>query len=156
MKPSLLLLLFLGLFLALTQTGCKQPPRALNTQKAASHLLGAVDTSVVTWQLVHRYDPYDGGKNYSFSDNPTFLKLKADGSFSEEDQENLSSGRYYLNKDKSALALFYTDINGEKPPTAEEKPNYRHQIELFNEDSLVLQWQGRHGMVTDTWVRKEL
>ncbi len=144
------------LFFLFTAESCDRSAKSLKTVKAASFLLGTKDsTSTASWQKVSRFDPYNGGQFQSYEGNHSMITLYADGSYEEKDPENFITGKYYLNKTKSAIAFVPEKINDTVQDIAEGEPRFRHEIVKFSEDSLILAWQGRHGMVRDTYVMME-
>ena len=156
MKSFISLCISCILFFLLTAESCDRSEKALKTVKAASYLLGSQDTtSAVSWQKVSRFDPYEGGKTHTYEKYPTVMTLQANGIYTEKSPENFTKGRYFLNKTKTAIAFTPREINGKKQAPEAEEMLFRHEIVKFSEDSLILQWQGRHGMVRDTYVIRE-
>lgn len=153
MKSILSVFALISLFFLFTAESCDRSAQALKTVKASSYLLGTRDTAAaVSWQKVFRYDPYEGGQYRTYEDYLTTITLKTDGSYIEKNPENLTTGKYYLNKTKSAIAFVPEVVNGEEQEKTEEEPMFRHEIIKFSDDSLILAWQGRHGMVKDAYV----
>ena len=158
MKYLAIILLALA---ASTSTCNKQGSRTdLGNRKAATFLLGR-KTDTIRWQLTQIYDPYDGGKTIiRDSLNPEYLIVGKDGAFKEYDNENHSEGRWFINKDKTRMALLYEVQNGmtveadsgKKAREMPEELRYRYEIREISREKLVLAIQGRHGMVEKTYV----
>jgi len=156
MKSILSIFLLSLLFFLFTAESCDRSAQALKTVKASSYLLGTKDTAaVISWQKCFRYDPYQGGQYQTYENYETLITLKTDGSYEEKNPENLTTGKYYLNKSKTAIAFVPKMVNGVEQPQQEGELLFRHEIIKFTADSMILAWQGRHGMVKDGYVLKK-
>lgn len=139
----------------------KQGKRSdLSTRKAATFLIGK-KTDTTCWRLQKTFDPYDGGKTLvRDSLNPQYLLVAKDGAFREYDNDNHSEGRWYINKDKTRMALVYDIQNGltleNEPQSEPEEMHYRYEIREVSPEKLVLAIQGRHGMVEKTYIQVEM
>lgn len=138
----------------------KQGKRSdLSTRKASAFLIGK-KTDTTRWQLHKIFDPYDGGKTIiRDSLNPEYLLVGKDGAFLEYDKDNHSEGHWYINKDKTRMALIYDIQNGVEVEDANkdmpEEMYYRYEIREISAEKLVLAIQGRHGMVEKTYIPVE-
>jgi hypothetical protein len=157
MKSIFSIFILISLFFLLTAESCDRSGTALKTVKASSYLLGTQDTAAtMSWEKVFRFDPYNGGNYHTYEKYETTITLKTDGSYEEKDPENFTTGKYYLNKTKTAIAFVPEIVNGQEQREMDEELMFRHEIIKFTEDSLILAWQGRHGMVKDGYVMKKL
>lgn len=147
-----LAIILLSLMASATTCGKKGKRTDLSTKKAAAFLLGKkIDT--VQWRLVNIYDPYDGGKTIiKDSLNPEILVVSRDGSFKEYDKDNYSIGKWYLNREKSRMAMVYEKQNGMEVAKVDEEMQYRYEIREMTDSKLILAIQGRHGMVERTYM----
>ena len=134
------------------QTDSKQK---VSTKKAATFLLGQQPEDSLKWKLIQTYDPYNHGQIIKRDSlNPRFLVFEKDGSFKQYDKHNASSGSWYLNNAKTALAFIFNIRNGQAVNDhSTEKLNFRHQIRKYGTDTMILAWQGRHGFVEELYVR---
>lgn len=156
MKSILSVFILISLFFLFTGESCDRSGKALKTVKAASYLLGAKDTTAsASWQKVFRFDPYDGGQYRTYEEYVTTITLKNDGSYEETNPENVTTGKYFLNKTKTAIAFVPQVVNGTEQEEMDTEMTFRHEILKFTSDSLILAWQGRHGMVQDGYVIKK-
>ena len=154
MKYSVISLLLIALFFLFSAESCDRSATAVKTIKAASFLLGTKDTTTtVKWRKISRFDPYNEGQLRSYEDYKTTLTLQGNGNYTEKDPENVTLGQYYLNKTKNAIAFVPLEINGQSQEKTDSPPLFRHEIVKFSADSLILEWQGRHGMVKEVYVR---
>ena len=146
-----LALLWVVFFLTL---GCnRQRKGSLKPRQAAFHFFQDRDTDSLKWRWVHTYDPYNGG-TYLTSDSlhPRYLFLYKDGTFRKTDAHNASSGKWYLNPEKNAMALIDEMRNGVSVMDASSSLTFRHQLRKLNQDTLILAWQGRHGFVEELYL----
>ena len=122
-------------------------------KKAAQFILGDESAETIVWQLVSTKDPYDGGKYYPQDPaNPHYILMHHNGAFKEHDNANVSFGNWYINQNKDRLALVYYIQNGISIPDEKQVLDYRYVIKKVTKDSLLLDIQGRHGMVTKAYI----
>ena len=125
----------------------------LRGNKAATFMLGDDSAETVVWQLINTHDPYNGGVSYPQDPaNPHYILLHKNGAFKEHDNANVSFGNWYLNKNKNRLALVYYIQNGISIPDEKQVIDYRYEVKKVSKDSLILGIQGRHGIVTQTYI----
>lgn len=129
--------------LSLMAASCnKDGNDALKASKAAKYLLSGQES--MTWQYIKMFDPYNGGNTIEAeAGNPRYLKLNNDGTFRKYDKLNDNKGKWYLNGTKDAIAFMNEGSS--------EELRFGHKIKKFTKDELVLSWQGRHGMVDETY-----
>ena len=144
--------IFFILCLTLLFTYCTPPKDHMATDLAAFVLMG--DTAkVVNWRLIKRYDPYNGGQSYHFEpEQSKQLLLSSNGTFTEREGDYIQKGKWYLKNDKSAIAFYYLERNGQKLPKEEASQSKIYLIKKLSRDTMVLSWQGRHGMVEDYYI----
>lgn len=100
----------------------------------------------ISWKLVHNIDPYSNGKLIKANtDNPQFLILKESGAFAIFDFDQKRKGEFLLNPEEEKITFLCQEVNGEKLRGEPVKLNF--SIEAYDEEKLILSWQGRHGLV---------
>ncbi|RMG27831.1 MAG: hypothetical protein D6730_06345 [Bacteroidetes bacterium] len=144
--------LFFLIILACWAWSCRQEHnQGLAYNRAELLFPGNVQADSLKWRLLYTYDPYNGGHTiYRDSLNPKYLVLARNGTFKSYDTLQSTQGRWYLNSEKTALALIDQRHTSKTAPT--DPVLYRHHIKKLTADSLILSWQGRHGMVEEVYI----
>ena len=136
--------------LSLMAATCNGDKKAILRQKTAvSYFLTDTKIDSILWKLVQIYDPYSGSMKIP-DEEAKYLSIQKDGKYVLYSPGNTQSGKWYLKKDKSALALV-----AEGSSTEDESLMFRHQIRKYAKDTMILAWQGRHGFVEELYVRAE-
>ena len=103
------------------------------------------------WYWAETVDAYQGGTKMEASQSEwRLLSLHTDQTFLQETAYGSETGFWALNPEKWTLALL-TGPRATRRIIRES--DYRHRIRRLTPDSLVLARQGRHGDVTETYVR---
>ena len=111
--------------------------------------------SVVMWMRHSTFDPYEKGHAYPADEgNPEYLELAQNGIFHEHDSVNQSFGQWFINSVDSSLSLRYEIRNGQliTPDVAPRSGRHVYVLRKMSSDSLILETQGRHGMLVITYV----
>jgi len=99
------------------------------------------------WRLVESYDPYNGGVFYrpDSTDPQHGYYFGTNGSFTEDHYPGGSSqvGTWGLSGGDRTLLLHYTD---------QSNRDLTYEVRTLTTDTLSIAWQGRHGMVVETYV----
>ena len=118
------------------------------------------------WIKVASYDPYDkiisnDGETSEFISNIDTTKyrteflFKSNGEiFTDDNWNNKGHGRWTLNNDSTKIGIIYLKLNEQ---VNEDKPikEYRMFVYKLTIDSLIMGWQGRHGIVQEYYVHKK-
>lgn len=99
------------------------------------------------WSLVEAYDPYDGGKWYrpGSTDPQHLFFFNTGGGFTEDYTPggHRQIGTWALSGGDQSLLLHYTD---------QSNRDLGYEVRRLTFDTLQIAWQGRHGMVVETYV----
>ena len=99
-----------------------------------------------TWRWRQTVDAYRGGTTLTPSDSALeTLTFWTDGTYHHQKTGYTRTGQWAL--DEAARTLALTD----QLQADLDQEDYRHKIRKLNADTLVLAWQGRHGMVTELY-----
>ncbi|MEM7657411.1 MAG: hypothetical protein AAF399_14850 [Bacteroidota bacterium] len=140
-------------FSLLGMYACKSSSSQALSRKQAKQLFfqdpGALNSK---WQLIRIDDPYDGGKRIlPEANNPHYLVFYQGGRFLDYDRFNYNDGIWLIHKDRKQMALVHEIENGRRIPAAQQDTVYRHHL-IKTGDTLTLGRQGRHGVVTYTYL----
>lgn len=131
---------------------------ALRRSQIAKSWLKQQPDSLQRWVLHSTFDPYRQGTYYMGDQgNPEILELAFTGVFHQYDSAQQSYGQWFMNTVDSSMNFRYEIRNNVLISPAENGPKSRQRYRLMkmNQDSLVLQVQGRHGMMVITYLPAE-
>lgn len=101
------------------------------------------------------YDPYDNGHfYYGDAKNPEVLELATDGKFHAYDSAQQSFGIWFINPSDSSFFLQY-EVRNDRLITKEnfaESQRHQYVLRKMSKDTLILETQGRHGMLVLTYL----
>jgi hypothetical protein len=101
---------------------------------------------IKTWQQTEKYDPYRGGQTREFPPGSgSILLFNSDGTIEQKNPED--KGTWDIKRDGKSLKLEL-----EWPQTQARILEY--EICELSDQILRIAWQGRHGMVVETYVPK--
>ncbi len=86
--------------------------------------------------------------------NPEVLELASTGIFHQYDSAQQSYGQWFMNPADSTMSFRYEIRNNKLIAGEDPKASGRQQYRLMKmtEDSLILEVQGRHGMLVITYL----
>lgn len=100
---------------------------------------------ILVWELNIKYDPYDNGQILRTNpDRPVFLMLAMDRSFTILDGDTRREGSWCVDIESGTLTLKGEKVNDQLMP---DKSDQVYMIKTYDDQGLVLAWQGRHGWV---------
>ncbi len=142
----------------LALTACQSSlPHSLSHKKAANLLIPG-KTSLAKYELSLTYDPYAGGTfimaDTSFEPGIFFFN---NGEFVEYDSYNYYEGKWGVSKDRDSIHFIYQRKNRKGRPEGKQSQalywDQSYKLLSFEEDSLVIGAQGRHGIVKKIYKR---
>lgn len=128
---------------------------AIRRSEVARSWIKQQPDSVQRWVLHSTFDPYDKGYTYPRdSANPQILELATNGVFHEYDTAQQSFGQWFINTANQTINLRYEIRNNIFLTNADPVSAYKQEFLLarMSEDSLVMETQGRHGMLVFTYL----
>lgn len=128
---------------------------ALRRSQIARSWLSSQPDSLMRWVLHSTFDPYQRGTYYMEDQgNPEVLELASTGIFHQYDSAQQSYGQWFMNPADSTMSFRYEIRNNKLIAGEDPKASGRQQYRLMKmtEDSLILEVQGRHGMLVITYL----
>ncbi len=128
---------------------------ALKRSQIARSWLKSQPDSITRWVLHSTFDPYQQGTYYlGDAGNPEVLELASNGVFHEYDSVQQSYGQWFMNPADSTMSLRYEIRNNKLIAASNHELSGRQQYRLMKMtgDSLILEVQGRHGMLVITYL----
>jgi len=104
------------------------------------------------WFWVQTMDAYQGGTKMEATESEwRMLSLRTDQTFLQETPYQSETGFWALDEKKWTLALL---VGHRATRRIIRDSDYRHEIQRLTPDSLILRRQGRHGYVTESYLRQ--
>lgn len=131
---------------------------ALKRSQIARSWLKSQPDSITRWVLHSTFDPYQRGTYYlGDAGNPEVLELASSGVFHQYDSIQQSYGQWFMNPADSTLSFRYEIRNNKLISSSDHELSGRQQYRLtkMTGDSLILEVQGRHGMLVITYLPVE-
>lgn len=128
---------------------------ALRRSQIAKSWLNNQPDSLTRWILHSTFDPYQKGTYYlGDQGNPEVLELASSGVFHQYDSTQQSYGQWFMNPTDSTMNFRYEIRNNKLISPSEHDRHGRQQYRLMKmtPDSLILEVQGRHGMLIITYL----
>lgn len=128
---------------------------ALRRSQIAKSWLNSQPDSLKRWVLHSTFDPYQRGTYYlEDQGNPEILELASTGVFHQYDSTQQSYGQWFMNQVDSTMSFRYEIRNNKLVSSADHEKSGRQQYRLMKMtgDSLILEVQGRHGMLVITYL----
>ena len=148
-------ILLCGSMLLMAPACQDQAGSMLRRSKIARSWLEKRPDSVQMWYRSFTFDPYEQGYGYPADPhNLECLELASNGTFHEYDSARQSFGQWFVNPAESTLSLRYEIRNGHwvQPDDPEGSGRQVYLLKQMTSDSLVLEVQGRHGMMVITYL----
>lgn len=140
-------------FLLLFEFVACQPIKKANyAPRKTANTFFLADQNSEKWKLLQSFDPYNGGvTTVQPKEDPYFVTFEKNGRFTEYEKNQHSSGKWFLNKEKTELVLIYSIQNG--IAVNKKKPQMlTFQIRKREGKNRVLAIQGRHGWVEKSYL----
>lgn len=131
---------------------------ALRRSQIARSWLKQQPDSLQKWVLHSTFDPYQRGTYYlGDHSNPEMLELASDGIFHQYDSVQQSYGQWFMNAADSSMSFRYEIRNNKLLTSSDPEASGRQRYKLMkmSQDSLILEVQGRHGMLVITYLPVE-
>lgn len=131
---------------------------ALKRSQIARSWLQSQPDSLKRWVLHSTFDPYQRGTYYlGDAGNPEVLELASSGVFHQYDSTQQSYGQWFMNPADSTMSFRYEIRNNKLLTSSDHELSGRQQYRLtkMTGDSLILEVQGRHGMLVITYLPVE-
>lgn len=128
---------------------------ALRRSQIAKSWLTSQPDSLKRWVLHSTFDPYQRGTYYlEDQGNPEVLELASTGVFHQYDSAQQSYGQWFMNPADSTMSFRYEIRNNKLISSTDHERSGRQQYRLMKMtgDSLILEVQGRHGMLVITYL----
>lgn len=125
-----------------------------NKQSPAQRLYRLIEAhQSLTFQLVQERDPYQVLTQRRTSDSKdASLFLHKDNTFTESSTGIRQKGRWELDRKHAHLTIHYAEQEQRSRGQQASPHALQFQIKSFHNYRLVLEWQGRHGMVERTYM----
>jgi hypothetical protein len=116
------------------------------------------------WIKVAWHDPYNDQINHDKKEHigstdtlnyPYTIQFWENGEYVRIDKWNHYSGKWKWNQDSTKLGMNLLKAN-DKIYNDSTITEYRHYIYLLTKDSLIMGWQGRHGMVREFYIPRHM
>ena len=145
-------LVFSGICLLLMAPSCQdEASSALRRSQVARSWVREAPDSLQRWVRFSTFDPYQKGTSYpGDAGNPEILELSDEGEFHEFDTAQQSYGHWFVNPADSTFSLRYEVRNNQliDESSVPESARQVYKLIKMTTDSLILEVQGRHGMLT--------
>lgn len=128
---------------------------ALRRSQIARSWIKNQPDSLQRWVLYSTFDPYQDGKMYPCDPaNPEILELAATGVFHQYDTAQQSYGQWFVNPLTQTMNLRYEVRNNRYLTSSDpnEAGKQQYYLKRMTADSLVMEVQGRHGMLILTYL----